>query len=331
MRELAKRVFGIVADAEAKAHGIARDEVHFHEVGALDSIADIVAAAWCLCDLAVDDVVVSPLGEGEGTVRCAHGVLPVPVPAVANIAAAHGLALAPLHRAGEFVTPTGAAIVAAARTSESLPRSYRMLRTGIGAGKRAYEPRSFVRAMVVEDAGQEGGPVAAPGAAAGEGAALFSACQGDGSPGAPHLWKLETEVDDCTGEALGRVLGRLYDAGAAEAHFLPAFMKKNRPGYQIEVLCGADKVADLERVLFEETTTIGVRRSPLWRTCLEREMVELATPLGTLVAKVVALPSGDRRAYPEHDSVERLAGEAGVSYQSAWRCAVAACEGYDAR
>ena len=329
--ELAKRVFGIVADAEAKAHGVARDEVHFHEVGALDSIADIVAAAWCLCDLAVDDVVVSPLGEGEGTVRCAHGVLPVPVPAVANIAAAHGLPLAPLHRAGEFVTPTGAAIVAAARTSEALPPTYRVLSTGIGAGKRAYEPRSFVRAMLVEDAGQEGGLVAAPGAAVGEGAALFSAGQGDESLGVPHLWKLETEVDDCTGEALGRVLELLYDAGAAEAHFLPTFMKKNRPGYQIEVLCGADKVADLERVLFEETTTIGVRRSPLWRTCLEREMVELATPLGTLVAKVVTLPGGERRAYPEHDSVERLAGEAGVSYQSAWRCAVAACEGYDAR
>ena len=300
-RELSHRIFDIVAEAESKAHGVPVEEVHFHEVGAVDSIVDVVAAAVCLDDLNVDDVVVSPLAEGHGRIRSQHGILSVPVPAVTHIVAAEGLVLEPRDVHGELVTPTGAAIAAAFRSSDALPPRYRIIATGMGAGKRDYNPPSIVRALIVEDA-----DVVAP------------ATTDSYSFERPHLWKLETEVDDCTGEALGHTLERLYDAGALEAHFLPVFMKKGRPGYQIEVLCGEATIPALEQVIFEDTTTIGIRRSPLWRTALPREILEVQTPLGPARVKAVTLPSGERRQYPEYETVAALATSAGVSYQEAF-------------
>ena len=230
-RGLAHRIFGIVAAAEAKAHG---QEVHFHEVGAVDSIVDVVSAAYCLDNLGVTDAYVSPLAEGTGQVRVAHGVLSVPVPAVANIVADCGLVLSQTHRVGEFVTPTGAAIAAAVRTLDRLPATYKVQGVGVGCGKRAYDPPSTVRAFLIQPV--EAAPVAAR-----------DACPCPGACGAKApLWKLETEVDDCTGEALGHALARLYQAGANEAHYLPVYMKKCRPGYQIEVLCTEGKIAACE-------------------------------------------------------------------------------------
>ncbi len=307
-RAMAHRVFQILAAAEAKAHGVPEDQVHFHEVGAVDSIVDVVAAAVCLDSLGVTDVVVSPLAEGHGRVRTQHGVLPVPVPAVVNIAAACGLTLEPRDVEGELVTPTGAAIAAAVRTVDALPAAYAVRSVGYGCGKRAYEPRSMVRAMLLE--ARDAAPMAGGNAPAGAGA----------------LVKLETEVDDCTGEALGNALSKLFLAGAREAHYVPVYMKKNRPAYQVEVLCTQDRVAACERVLFEETTTIGVRRHPVERTALPREQKEVRTPLGPAQVKVVTLPSGAMRAYPEHDSVVALAAAAGVPYQEAYRAVLAAAQ-----
>ncbi len=307
--ELSHRIFDIVAKAESKAHGVPVDEVHFHEVGAVDSIVDVVAAAVCLDDLNVDDVVVSPLAEGHGRIRSQHGILSVPVPAVSHIVADEGLVLEPRDIHGELVTPTGAAIAAAFRTTDALPAHYRILATGIGAGKRAYNPPSTVRALVVEEA-----EVAAPVTT---------------QPYAferPQLWKLETEVDDCPGEALGRTIERLYDAGALEAHFIPAFMKKGRPGYQIEVLCSEATIPALEQVIFEDTTTIGIRRSPLWRTALPREILDVQTYYGPAKVKAVTLPTGERRQYPEYETVAALAASAGISYQEAYRAVIAATQ-----
>ena len=305
-RELAHRIFDIVAAAESKAHGVPIEEVHFHEVGAVDSIVDVVAAAWCLDDLGVDEVVVSPLAEGRGRVRSAHGVLSIPVPAVANIVAAEGLVLEQREQHGELVTPTGAAIAAAFRTADSLPAHYRIVATGTGSGKRTYDPPSTVRALIVEEA-----DVTEPPASQGE-------------LGTPDLWKLETEVDDCTGEALAHALDHLYEAGALEAHYLPVFMKKGRPGYQIEVLCRAADITSLERVLFEDTTTIGVRRSPLWRTALAREARTVETAYGSAQVKAVVLPSGEERLYPEYASVAKLAEAAHAPFQDVLRAVTAA-------
>ena len=147
----ARRVFQVLSEAEAAAHGVGVDEVHFHEVGAVDSIADVVAAAVCLDDLDVTDVVVPVLCEGQGTVRCQHGVIPVPVPAVVNVAAAHGIPLRILDVQGELVTPTGAALVAAVRTRSRLPERFVVERVGVGAGKRAYDTPGILRALVVHE------------------------------------------------------------------------------------------------------------------------------------------------------------------------------------
>ena len=149
-KKLAKRIFEVLAQAEAKAHGVPVEEVHFHEVGAVDSIVDILSAAVCLDDLAPCQVIVPKLCEGQGTVRCQHGILPVPVPAVVNIAAACNIALTILDVQGELVTPTGAAIVAAARTGARLPETFTVMRVGLGAGKRAYpETSGLLRAFLI--------------------------------------------------------------------------------------------------------------------------------------------------------------------------------------
>ena len=151
-RAIARRIFSILAKAEAKAHGRPIEQVHFHEVGAVDSIADIVAIAVAFDSLGIDEVVVPSLSEGRGTVRCQHGIIPVPVPAVVNIAQAHGLALSLLPVEGELVTPTGAAAVAALRTADALPERFTIKRVGLGAGKRDYATSGLLRALVIEGA-----------------------------------------------------------------------------------------------------------------------------------------------------------------------------------
>lgn len=150
-KQLAEKIFRIIAEAESKAHGVSVEQIHFHEVGAVDSIIDIVAAAVCLDELGITDVIIPHINEGRGSIRCQHGMLPVPVPAVANIAAAYGLALHIMDLEGEFVTPTGAAIAAAIRTSEQLPEKFIIKRIGLGAGKRTYERPSLLRAILVEE------------------------------------------------------------------------------------------------------------------------------------------------------------------------------------
>lgn len=150
-RATAFKIFAILAEAEAKAHAVAKEDVHFHEVGAVDSIVDIVAIAVCLDSLSYDEVIVTGLSEGTGLIRCQHGVLPVPVPATLNIAQKYGIKLRPLGALGEFVTPTGAAAVAAVRTQDKLPEEFKILAVGLGAGKRQYAVASILRAMLIEN------------------------------------------------------------------------------------------------------------------------------------------------------------------------------------
>ena len=149
-RKIAKRIFEILADAESKAHGVPVYEVHFHEVGAVDSIVDVISIAVCIDNLDVDKVIVPKLYEGHGTVRCQHGILPVPVPAVTNIVTDHKISLEILDVKGELVTPTGAAAVAALRTDEALPKEFKIKKVGMGSGKRDYGLAGFVRAMIIE-------------------------------------------------------------------------------------------------------------------------------------------------------------------------------------
>ena len=309
-KALAIRMFNIIAEAEAKAHGLPIDEVHFHEVGAVDSIVDIAAVAVCLDNLNIDEVIVPVLYEGTGTVRCQHGVLPIPVPAVANIVDAHHLNLHVTGTKGEFVTPTGAAIVAAIRTSDTLPENFKVLRTGIGAGKRNYERPSLLRAMLIEEQTQtitksESLKMVQPQQAA----ILPTVNTRD------EIVKLESNIDDCTGEQLAYAMQKLMEAGAKDVHYFPVFMKKGRPGYQLNVICEEDQRENLQRIIFEETTTIGIRILRMERAVLPREIRKVNTSVGEVRMKVVTLPNGKQRFYPEYDDVEAVCQEKGLHFQ----------------
>ena len=305
---LAVRIFQIIAEAESKAHGLPVEEVHFHEVGAVDSIVDIAAVAVCLDNLDITEAIVPVLYEGTGTVRCQHGVLPIPVPAVTNIADAYGLNLNITSAKGEFVTPTGAAIVAAIRSSDTLPAQFRILKTGLGAGKRNYDRPSLLRAMLIEETAShqtkrdEGQPVFQP---------LKAPPIVDRND---MIVKLETNIDDCTGEALGFVMERLLEAGARDVHYFPVFMKKNRPGYQLNVICKEEQREALQRIIFEHTTTIGIRIALMERVVLPREVRKVTTSLGVARVKVCKLPDGGERCYPEYDDVAALCKASGKSF-----------------
>lgn len=291
--ELAHHIFDILAEAEAKAHGVSVEEVYFHEVGAVDSIVDIVAAAVCLDNLGITDVIVPVLCEGMGTVRCQHGILPVPVPAVANIVSSYSLPMSFMKTQGEFVTPTGAAIVAATATQFSLPEQFRIVKIGIGAGKREYERPSMVRAMLIEEekgSGQE----------------------------ETTIYKLESNIDDCTGENLGYVMERLMASGARDVNYIPVYMKKNRPAYQMNVICKEEDVGRLEQIIFEETTTIGIRRIKVERSILKRRLENYQTSLGEIQVKVCG-ETGKERCYPEYESLVRICKETERSYQEVYR------------
>ena len=276
-KETAGRIFTILAEAEAAAHGVPMEEVHFHEVGAVDSIVDIIAAAVCLDNLDITQVVVPKLCEGSGFIRCQHGTIPVPVPAVANIAGRHQIRLQITDIRGELVTPTGAAIVAAVKTADTLPETFTILRTGMGAGKRSYERPSILRAMLIRGEQKE----------------------------ADSICKLETNIDDSTGEMLGYVMDLLFEAGAKDVHYTPVFMKKNRPAYQLNVICTEEDAHRLENIIFRETTTIGIRRCRMDRTVLKREMLQVDTRLGRAAVKACRLEDGIRY-YPEYSSVTEL-------------------------
>lgn len=289
VKELAKRMFRIVAEAESKAHGLPIDQVHFHEVGAIDSIVDIIGVAVCLDSLGIENVVVSPLAEGSGYVRCQHGVIPVPVPATANIAQAHGLTLRLTDNDGEMVTPTGAAIAAAVKTMDRLPASCRIVKTGMGAGKKDFKQANVLRAMILE----------------------IEESAGD------QMWVMESNIDDCTGEMLGFAMEMILAAGAADVWATPIFMKKNRPAYMVSVLCREDKVEELETLVLTQTTTIGVRRYPVSRTIMDRRNETVSTRFGDAQVKVCGY-KGKQYFYPEYESVKTICREHGVDFRTAY-------------
>lgn len=292
-KKMALHVFDILAHAESKAHGVNAEEVHFHEVGAIDSIVDIAAIAVCMDNLDITDVIVPVLYEGTGFIRCQHGQIPVPVPAVAHIAEDHHLKLKITDIQGELVTPTGAAVVAAFCTSEKLPEDFSILKSGLGAGKREYRCPGILRAMLIRTESAD--------------AKLTDT-----------VWKLETDIDDCSGEVMGHVLKLLMANGAREAHYMPIYTKKNRPAYTLTVICKETDRENLENLIFAETTTIGIRREKMQRTILKRELCTFETLLGKATVKICTLPDGQIRCYPEYDSVAELAERNQISFHEAY-------------
>ena len=320
-KKIALRIFEILAEAESKAHNVPVDQVHFHEVGAVDSIVDIVSVAVCLDDLDVTEVIVPVLCEGRGTVRCQHGILPIPVPAVANIVSANHLHLKMTEVEGELVTPTGAAIVAAVKTKDKLPETFEIQKIGIGAGKRQYECPGILRAMIISQIAEIDEEKAQ--------SEEFKNPEIGNNPKAENqetkdtIIKMETNIDDCSGEVLGFVMERLMKAGARDVHYVPVFMKKNRPAWVLNVICKEEDIETLQNIIFEETTTIGIRYSRMERTILPRETRTLPTPWGEVLAKVCTL-NGKEQLYPEYESVAQLSREKEIPFAEIYRYIVLA-------
>lgn len=285
-KDLALKIFQILAEAEAAVHGKTLEEIHFHEVGAVDSIVDIVAVAVCIDNLSPSGIVISALTDGKGQIRCQHGLIPVPVPAVTAIAMQNDLTLNISDVEGELVTPTGAAIAAAVRTTTTLPKEFRIRRIGFGAGKRDYAATGLLRAMLLQPLSKDTHDT---------------------------ILSLETNVDDCSGEALSYTMQLLLDAGALDAFCIPIYMKKNRPACLLKVLCNPEQRAEMESIIFRNTTTIGIRIQEMQRTKLPRKIFALETPWGMADVKCCTY-GNDTYYYPENDSVSRLAKQNGTGF-----------------
>lgn len=412
-REIALKIFDILAEAEAAAHGVSKEEVHFHEVGALDSIVDVIAIAVCFDNLKLKEIITTEVREGKGTIRCQHGILPIPVPATAYILKKYRIPLVIMPVEGEFVTPTGAAAVAALRV-RSLPNDFDILKVGHGAGKRNYKFPSVLRASILLERAvdvqkqeesmvgktqedeeipvreidklpdliaiykgdskyntvyeaehhdpedderdpeaekahikelREKSRAVAKDAFAEESheferealksmseqsdeeffegglgklvSQRFGYADEEDAPNSEVVFKLETNLDDITGEKLGYVMDLLLESGALDVCYIPIYMKKNRPAYQLQVLCHPDLVADMETIIYSETTTLGIRRYMLERSYLERHEEEVETTYGTIKVKVCDTPVGERYKV-EYESAVAAAKKHNVSLQEVY-------------
>ncbi|MDR2042584.1 MAG: nickel pincer cofactor biosynthesis protein LarC, partial [Tannerella sp.] len=275
-----------------KIHGSTPDEVHFHEVGAVDSIIDIVGTAICIDLLAPDKIFASVLHDGHGFVQCQHGTIPVPVPAVTEVLAARGAGFKQLDVEGELMTPTGAAIIAELAESFGPAPEMKIIQTGYGAGTKDFPIPNLLRIV-------RGEPVTVA------------------MPEQHTVTVIEANIDDSTPEILGYVMERLFEAGVRDVFFTPVYMKKCRPATWLHVLCDEADVPAMERILFTETSTIGLRKYRVERTCLPRRATTVSTPYGDVRAKETTF--GDTtRISVEYDDARRIAREKGIPLQEVY-------------
>lgn len=292
-KDLAKRIFGHVAVAEAKVHGTTLEKVHFHEVGAIDSIADIVGAAVAITNLGITAAMASPVPTGTGSVKIDHGLVAVPAPATAEIL--RGIPIAPCSIEKELTTPTGAAIL-------------RELCHEFGP----------IPSMTIDSIGYGAGSMDLPGQANMLRVLLGKRTSATVSQGHAHTHHdqvvvLETNLDDATGEQIADCANRLIDAGALDVTQTPCTMKKGRSGVVLSVLTRTDQVASMEELIFTHTPSIGIRRHIADRDILPREAISIDSPLGPIRGKSVRLPSGKMRMKVEDDEARRLAIENSMS------------------
>ena len=283
-RDLAKRIFNRIGEAEARVHGTSIEKVHFHEVGAVDSIADIVGAAvgWDL--LEVDRIVCSPVPTGTGFITIAHGRVSVPAPATAELL--KGIPLAPSEVSFELTTPTGAGIVATVADEFGPLPPMAIEKIGYGAGTKELKEQANVARLIVGDAGDQ-----------------YDTDQ---------AWMLETNLDDISGEQIGYTTTKLLEAGALDVYTTSIQMKKNRPGVTLSVLCHAAQRNKLERIIFRETSTLGVRRWAVTRHKLERREHHVTTPYGDIAGKL-SLLGDEQRFAPEYEACREAAQKHNVA------------------
>lgn len=290
VKQRSRAVFDALARAEGKIHGIDPAEVHFHEVGAMDSIIDIIGVCLALESLDIDRIIASPVAVGSGKKQMAHGCYPIPAPATAELLL--GIPLADFPVEGELTTPTGAAFL------KSLAGEYRTLPAvtvgaiGYGAGKKRFDHPNVLRVMICDTP--------------------------DNGPERETVVTLQCEVDDISGENLGYVMERLFEQQALDVYYTPVYMKKNRPGTLITALCRPEQAAALEEILLLETSTFGVRQTVHSRRVLQRRMERIATAYGDIAVKIGY--RGDRiyQISPEYEQVRRAALEHHVPYDLVW-------------
>ncbi len=291
-KRLATSIFQRLAEAEAKVHGTTVQKVHFHEVGAVDSIADIVGSAIGIDLLGARRIHCSPIPTGSGTVKIAHGLVSVPAPATAELL--QGIPLAPSRIESELTTPTGAAIVSTLAHSFGPLPPMRIERIGYGAGSRDFESQANLVRLLVG--------------------------QSDGAVDGDQVWMLETNLDDLSGELIGYTMQLLLDAGALDVYTTAIQMKKNRPAVMLSVLCEAQRIEPLENILFHETTTLGIRRWPVERHKLPRQAVTVDTPWGPVDGKL-ALLDDRQRFSPEYEACRAIAVAHRVPLQQVYEAA----------
>lgn len=290
-------IFRLLAEAEAKVHGISVDEVHFHEVGAVDSIVDIVGVIYALHLLGVQEVHASALPFSRGRVKTAHGELPVPAPAAMELIC--GVPTYPLDIDAELVTPTGAALLKGLVKSFGTPPPFTPQKIGYGAGKKDLPFPNVLRVVIGEMP---------------NGVALER----------ERLTVVETNLDDTTGELVGFVMERLFEAGARDVWITPAQMKKSRPAVVLSVLCDPVSLPTVLQILLRETTTLGVRVQEVERLCLPREFVEVGTPYGIVKVKFAKLGDEIVNFGPEYEDCRRIAFERKVPLKEVMAAAISA-------
>ena len=285
VKHRAVQIFTRLAEAEARVHNEPVNNVHFHEVGALDAIVDVVGAAICFDALQIDRFVCSPLHVGSGMVKMAHGQFPIPPPAVAELL--KGVPFYATDIKGELLTPTGAAIITTVCTEYGPIPEMKTEATGYGAGTREYPDfPNVLRVLVGETEGN--------------------------APTDERLWMLETNLDDASPQIIGHVMDRVLELGALDCFFTPVQMKKNRPGVLLSVLCRRDEKDVVMKLLFTETTTLGVRSYEVTRRALERSVVRVETEYGPIDVKVAHLDGRVVNEMPEFEQCRQAAAKADV-------------------
>lgn len=278
-------VFNIIANAESLIHGLPISDIHFHEVGSLDAVADITAVCFILDKISPDQIIVSPINVGSGQVKCAHGILPVPAPATAVIL--HDVPIYSTGIKGELCTPTGAALLKYFATAFGDMPAINIKAIGYGMGKKDFEAPNCVRAFLGES-------------------------QGKGE----KIFELACNIDDMTAEEIAFAMDKIFKAGALEVYMVPAYMKKSRPGIKLCALCREQDKESVVKAIFKHTTTLGIREVPCNRYILNRTIKTLNTPYGEVRVKE-SKGFGVTRAKYEFEDLARIAKEQGISISEA--------------
>lgn len=289
IKDLAKKIFLRVAKAESKVHNKTLDEVHFHEVGAIDSIVDIVGTAILINKINPDKIISSVVNDGYGFIECAHGTMSVPVPATSEIFADSNVKFRQIDIDTELVTPTGAAIIAElAEDFTTLPAMVTE-KIGWGTGSKDLKIPNVLKVYYGEMQEEN-----------------------------QNFVVMETNIDDCSGEILGYTSEKLFENGALDVFYTPIFMKKGRPAYRLSVACRKEDMFKLQNIMFRETTTIGIRYRFESRTELGREFVEINTKYGKIKAKKV-INNGETYVYPEYESMKKIAQENNIPLKELYK------------